>query len=299
MNIPLISVVIPMYNRSKTIIDCLDSVCKQSYTNIEVLVVDDCSQDNSIQMVKDYFDNRVRLIQLAYNSGAQVARNRGICEATGNWIAFHDSDDIWDLKKLEKQYEILKENNFNENLVIHSNCYCYNVSTGAQEIWKVPKTENDCFSLLLKRPAPLFPSILTSKKVLIKIELLDEQVPSYQEWDTSIRLSKECRFIHIDAPLFTYIFHEGDSISKNKIRDIEGYWYIVDKYKKEMIEEGVYQGHITNLIFRSLDFYLFSFSRKFIDFKNKRGVRLLLLKALVKYKVKNKFLLKFIKRIIE
>lgn len=298
MNIPLISVVIPMYNRSKTIIKCLDSVCKQSYTNIEILVIDDCSQDNSVEIVKNYSDNRVRLITLDDNKGAQAARNKGICEAKGNWIAFHDSDDIWDVKKLQRQYKILQGNNFDENLVIHSNCYCYNVITKKQTIWNVPKTEGSCFFLLLKRPGPLFPTILTSKKVLLRINLLDEKVPSYQEWDTCIQLSRECKFIHINVPLFTYVFHEGDTISKNKIRDIEGYWYVVNKYKNEMIEYGVYQSHLTNLIFKSLDFHLFSFLNQFIDFKYENGVEKLLLKMIVKYRIKNKLLLKLIKRII-
>ena len=257
LNNLFISVIIPMYNRSKTIIECLDSVCAQTFKNIEIIVVDDFSTDNSVDLVSSYQDNRIKLIKLEKNSGAQVARNRGIIEAKREWIAFNDSDDLWEKDKLEIQTKELEKINFNKDTVIHSNCTCLDLINNKTWEWKVPKTYGLCYKLLLERPAPLFPTILTSKKALLEIGLLDENVPSYQEWDTSIRLAKKCKFIHIEKPLFTYIFHDGETISKNNKRDIEGYLYIINKFKKELQEYNFYEKHINQLSKRANSFSLF------------------------------------------
>lgn len=293
----LISVIIPMYNRERTIVECLNSVCHQTYSNIEILVIDDCSSDNSTQLVITYPDNRVKLIKLAKNSGAQVARNKGIEEAKGEWIAFNDSDDIWHVEKLEKQVEILKENNFCKNIVIHSNCFCFDEKNNKKWVWNVPRTEGACFKLLLERPAPLFPTLLVSKEALIRHGMLDADTPSYQEWDTSIKLSEDCTFIHIHDPLFTYVFHNGETISKDKRRDLDGFLYIVMKYKEEMKENGFYDHHINFLILRSIEFHLFDYAEKILDMKHVKDKKFILFKILIKYKISNKYILNVMRKI--
>ena len=257
LNNLFISVIIPMYNRSKTIIECLDSVCAQTFKNIEIIVVDDFSTDNSIDLVSSYRDNRVKLIRLEKNSGAQVARNRGIIEAKGEWIAFNDSDDLWEKDKLEIQTKELEKINFNKDTVIHSNCFCLDKNNSNFWEWKLPIIERESYTSLLEKSPPMFEALLTSKKALLEIGLLDENVPSYQEWDTSIRLAKKCKFIHIEKPLFTYIFHDGETISKNHKRDIEGYLYIINKFKKELQEYNFYEKHINQLSKRANSFSLF------------------------------------------
>lgn len=262
---PLITVVIPTYNREKTIKYCVDSVISQTYSNIEIIIVDDCSIDNTYTVAKGMNDNRLRVIQLEENAGAQAARNRGIIEAKGEWIAFLDSDDIWRSDKLEMQIAVLKNVEFNSYTVVHSNCKCLDEANGSEWIWNVPLTEGDCYGELLSRPGPLFPTFLTSKKALFDIGLLDDKVPSYQEWDTAIRLSKVCSFVHIDAPLFTYILHEGETISKNKNRDIEGYWYVVSKHKNDMMLVNVFRRHIKELISKSISYGFLDQARDFSE----------------------------------
>lgn len=257
MNDLFISIVIPMYNRSKTIIYCLDSVCTQTFKNIEIIVVDDFSTDNSVDLVSSYQDNRIKLIKLEKNSGAQIARNRGIIEAKGNWIAFNDSDDLWEKDKLEIQIKELEKTNFDKNTVVHSNCICLDLINNKTWEWKVPITNDSCYRLLLERPAPLFPTLLISKEALLEIGLLDENVPSYQEWDTSISLAKKCKFIHIEKPLFTYVLHQGETISKNHKRDIEGYLYIINKFKNDLQKYNLYEKHINLLAKRATSFSLF------------------------------------------
>lgn len=110
---PLVSVVIPVYNAEKTIVRTLKSVVNQTYKNIEILVVNDGSKDNSEQVIANYIsqDNiaNLRLVSKE-NGGVSSARNRGIDEANGDFIAFLDSDDFWLPNKIEKQLDVFEKN---------------------------------------------------------------------------------------------------------------------------------------------------------------------------------------------
>ena len=109
----LVSVIIPMYNSSTYITPTILSALNQTYKNIEVLVVDDCSKDNSIEVVNNIAkgDPRLRCIPQLKNQGAAAARNRGIKEAKGQYVAFLDSDDLWAEDKIQKQIKLMKETN--------------------------------------------------------------------------------------------------------------------------------------------------------------------------------------------
>ena len=104
-----VSVITPMYNCEKFISETIESVLNQTYTNWEMIIIDDCSTDKSKQIVKQYIerDKRIRLIALNENSGAAVARNKGIEVSSGRFIAFLDGDDLWEPNKLEKQIKFM------------------------------------------------------------------------------------------------------------------------------------------------------------------------------------------------
>lgn len=106
-----VSVITPMYNCEKFISETIESVLNQTYTNWEMIIIDDCSTDKSKQIVKQYIerDKRIRLIALNENSGAAVARNKGIEVSSGRFIAFLDGDDLWEPNKLEKQIQFMTE----------------------------------------------------------------------------------------------------------------------------------------------------------------------------------------------
>jgi glycosyltransferase involved in cell wall biosynthesis len=231
-----ITVVIPAYNRAKTIGYALKSVLEQTYAPNEVLVVDDRSTDNTIAVVEAIGDPRIRVIKQERNAGAQAARNRGITEARNEWIALHDSDDEWMPNKLELQVKELEKTGFDPLTVVHCNCIQYFEATGERRLWELPFSGDDnAYSTILREPGPMFQGMLTSKTALQKIGLLDEAVPSYQEWDTAIRLARYCRFIHIQEPLFVYYFHKGETISKGFNSTINGYHFNRLKHKQETI----------------------------------------------------------------
>ncbi|MGS2738798.1 glycosyltransferase family 2 protein [Sinomicrobium sp. M5D2P17] len=108
-----VSIITPVYNSAKYMKKCIDSVLNQTYSNFEHILVDDCSTDNSVAIIEEYFsmDRRIKLIKLSENEGAGIARNTAIEMAKGRFIAFLDSDDVWDSEKLEKQITFMIKNN--------------------------------------------------------------------------------------------------------------------------------------------------------------------------------------------
>lgn len=108
----LVSIVMPNYNSAKYLRDTIGSVIAQSYQNWELLFVDDCSTDDSIKIVESFGDPRIRILKNDVNSGAAVSRNYALRQAQGRWIAFLDSDDLWEEEKLSKQLGFMNENGY-------------------------------------------------------------------------------------------------------------------------------------------------------------------------------------------
>lgn len=112
-NQPLVSVVMPAYNCEKFIAQAINSVIGQTYENWELFIIDDCSTDNTAELVNSFDDKRIFYLKNADNSGPAVSRNMGIDAAKGEYIAFLDSDDIWLSEKLERQIGFMEENKVN------------------------------------------------------------------------------------------------------------------------------------------------------------------------------------------
>ncbi len=230
-----ISVVIPCFNREKTIARCLESVINQSIDPYEIIVVDDGSTDRSKEIIEKY--SNVRLINQNHK-GAQAARNLGIYNANGNYIAFLDSDDEWKVNMLEVYMDYLEKT---PDCILYTDCYMYDDISKKKKLWRLPGGSGIIYEELLKHPAPMFQGILAPRETLMKIGGLDENVVAYQEWETSIRMAKYNQMIHIRKPLFIYHFHDGETISKSKRKDLDGYKYIVNKHKKEIIDVCGYE----------------------------------------------------------
>lgn len=243
-----VSVIIPTYNREKTIEYCINSVLSQTIKPYEIIVVDDCSNDRTVEIIKNLNINIIKVFKLDKNSGAQAARNKGIKEATGNWIAFQDSDDEWIETRIEKCLNKAINENFD---IVYSECIINNHVENKTYKMGIRNFEIDTHYKLLKNSGPMFQSILVKKECFEKAGLLDENVPAYQEWDTSIYLSKYYNFGFIKEPLFIYHLHEGETISKNPYRDAAGWAYVVDKYYNEIKQKlglEVLINHYNNIV---------------------------------------------------
>ena len=107
----MISIIVPVYNAEKFIRETIQSVLNQTYKDFELILVDDCSKDGSVDAIKSFDDSRVILVKQEHNAGAYAARNRGLKEAGGRYIAFLDSDDCWEPCKLEHELAFMEREN--------------------------------------------------------------------------------------------------------------------------------------------------------------------------------------------
>lgn len=209
--LPLVSVVIPLYNREKTIQRAVDSVLNQTYENIEVIVVDDCSNDKSIEKLHKYEkDGRVRIFYQDKNSGANAARNRGIQEARGEYIAFQDSDDEWLPCKLERQIPfMIKQESFAT--------FCPVQRHYGKAVQTIPNIRGNLSGTEIRnrlRESNIIttPALVVNKKVVAKIGLFDEEMPRLQDYEFVIRIAKEFDISYLDEP-FVVQYEMNDSIS--------------------------------------------------------------------------------------
>ncbi len=108
----LVSVIMPSWNTSNFIAESIESVIDQTYENWELIIVDDCSTDNTDEVVAKFKDKRIRYFKNEKNSGAALSRNRALREARGEWIAFLDSDDLWSPDKLEHQINFMNKHGY-------------------------------------------------------------------------------------------------------------------------------------------------------------------------------------------
>jgi glycosyltransferase involved in cell wall biosynthesis len=213
---------------------------------------------------------------LERNSGAQAARNRGIAESTGDWIAFLDSDDEWHPLKLAKQVEAIKRVDLDPWVVIHT-CGLRSDGTGTLTRIQMPVVHGDhAYTTLLMGPGPMFQGMMTSRAALALIGGLDEHVPAYHEWDTSLRLARHCKFIHLTEPLFIYHRDRGSTISDSTWRGIDGYGYIVRKFRAEIERyygEAAWQYHVDVLVSACLNAHLWQHADLYLPLLSRRDAR--------------------------
>jgi glycosyltransferase involved in cell wall biosynthesis len=230
---PLISVVIPTYNRAKELPTAIKSVQAQTYPHWEMIISDDGSKDNTQQVIEQFIsqDKRIRYLRQEKNAGAQAARNAGIKAAQGEWIAFLDSDDQWLTDSLERRLRVAERDNV---AVVHSNAYIIQANH-KKELQKVPPLSGWVHKAVLSGEGPMFPCLLVRKSALEQIGYLDETIVSYQEWDTAIRLAKIFPFGFEPEPTFIYDYRTENAISRDSVRAGRGYEQIVRKHRTDIL----------------------------------------------------------------
>lgn len=230
----MISVVIPTYNRAKTIKRAIDSVLNQTYSNIEIIIVDDSSTDNTSEIIGDYNNEKIKYHKLEKNSGACAARNIGIQMASGKYIAFQDSDDEWVKEKLEKQIKTLKKTNTKVTF-----CALNYMQDGKKTGKKIPDIDVNKFKNmtkeLLKENFISTQTILGEKSVFDEIKF-DEALPRFQDWDLAIRISKLYKISYLDEALVN-LYIQKDSITKSPQKKVKAFEIMYKKYYKDINED--------------------------------------------------------------
>lgn len=225
-----VTVVIPTYNRADTIARAVQSVLNQTYPDFEIIVVDDNSDDNTARIMQGIEDARIRYIRNNENLGAAAARNVGIRNATGGFIAFQDSDDEWHWNKLEKQIEKL-ENNKGYGAV-----YCAFMYKNNNNTYQVPNAsepvcnlEGHIYERLMTGNTVGTPALLVKKDVLDDVGGFNETLKSLEDWELALRISKKYLFAYVDECLVDAYYSEN-SVNQNIENRLLAQIYIYKTY---------------------------------------------------------------------
>jgi glycosyltransferase involved in cell wall biosynthesis len=236
-NNPTISVIIPTYNRARLLPRAIESVLKQTFTDFELIIVDDGSTDNTKEVINSYIkkDNRITYVYQENSGGPAKPKNTGIKIAKGEYIAFLDSDDEWLPSKLEKQYKLYEDNNNKNNNIGLVGCGSINIRN-KKEIYIPIKSLNANSKKLLIRCVPhSSSSIIIKRSIFKKVGLFDENIKIGEDRELYIRINKKYKFLFIQEPLFNYYIHDNNiSISDNKkgtARRVKNRLYIMKKHK--------------------------------------------------------------------
>ncbi|OGX15238.1 MAG: hypothetical protein A2166_00420 [Omnitrophica WOR_2 bacterium RBG_13_41_10] len=208
---PKVSVIIPTYNRAHYICETIDSILAQTYRDYEIIVVDDGSTDDTRKVLQKY-DGKVRYFYQK-NRGSSAARNFGISQSQGEYIAFLDDDDLWLPNKLDVQLEII-EKNLNLAFVC-SGSYVINEAGENINVWKEnKKSKLETFRRLYKGNFVLTLTVLMRRRCFYDVGEFDERLIVSQDYDLWLRLAKKYKFQYINTPLAKYRIHRNN-VSKN------------------------------------------------------------------------------------
>ncbi|MBW4055885.1 MAG: glycosyltransferase family 2 protein [Proteobacteria bacterium] len=228
---PMVSVIIPTFNRSHTILRSIGSVLSQSYQNFELIIVDDASTDDTEFVVSGIVDDRIKYIRHETNKGGSAARNTGISHSKGKYVAFQDSDDEWFYNKLEMQMAVFES--MPQILAVYSG---YLLEKDG-ELKYMPTEQlyagsGQIFTKLLRGNCVSTQTLIVNNDILKKIGGFDERLPRLQDWELVLRLSKEVEFQFLDQPLVK-VYYTPDSITANPYKLIIATEYILNKYAQD------------------------------------------------------------------
>lgn len=220
---PIVSIVIPAYNAERTILETLDSVFQQIFTDFEVIIIDDGSTDQTVELLKKIQDPRLKVFSYS-NGGLSVARNRGIARASGDYIAFLDADDLWTSDKLELQLAALQT----DPAAGVAYSWTCNMSQTGEAFYpghSVTYSGNVYAQLLLGNFLASGSNCLIRRDAIASVGEFDPSLRSYEDWDYWLRLAPHWSFVVV--PKYQILYRQSSGAMSSKIDVMEHYSKIV------------------------------------------------------------------------
>lgn len=238
---PLVSVVIPTYGRPKMLLTAVKSVLDQTYSNIELLIADDHSPVSAKETLSSVLPTdlqSVRIIRHDENKGANVARNTGIRNASGEFIAFLDDDDKWEPTKLQRQVITFQKTDDDVGVVYTGQRLINDEGTTTSLL--IPRIKGDVTKQLLYGADMVpFSSVMVRSDVIQQAGLPDERFPCWQDREWYVRLSQYCDFEPIPEPLAIRHIGDHDQISDDYMqRRDDAYPLFLEKHQPLAAEYG-------------------------------------------------------------
>ncbi len=245
-----ISVIIPTYNRGKTIKESAKSVLDQTFKDIELIIIDDASSDDTESVVKSIRDDRIIYHKLPENKGAAGARNEGTKLAKGEFIAFHDSDDIWLPEKLEKQLSYIETHPEYDMVYgkvrIISNEGSFDFPNEAVE----GDLEGQLYPWLLRRNTIDTPTMFIRKTAFEEAGGFDGSLRCLEDWEFALRFSKDHKIGFLnEVVLDSYKSENG--VSRNKAAYYETRCKMIAMHKESMISLGIFDEVVMDVFSRA------------------------------------------------
>lgn len=244
-----VSVIIPAYNRAHCIKASVESVLNQTYPVKEIIIADDCSRDNTQEVIEQMGDDRIRYVRLPENRGAGGARNFGAALASGEYIAFHDSDDRWDPEKLAKQMAYYEK---------HPECgLVYNafsvLLSGKEEPSIFPdmhsgrKLEGNILPELLLKNTIDAPTMLFRREVFEGLGGFDESMRSLEDWDLALRVARRYPIGFVPEVLL-YSENTADGVSSNCAAYYQSRCSMLRKFRAEYLQTGTLNAAVQQVL---------------------------------------------------
>ena len=233
----IVSVIIPVYNRKDMISDAVESVLSQTYKDLEVVVIDDGSTDNTVEEIKKIKDPRIVLLK-AEHKGPYHARNMGIKKSKGDFIAFLDSDDMWLPEKLEKQMKQFEKNK--EVFLVFTDRFVFRDKNNDYSLENDVKTEekkilNSHYKELLKMNYIVTSSVVVKRQVFDDLGFFIEEKRGDLDYNMWLRVARKYKISYISEPLVLYKVHEKRMTEKrlDRINDKKYVYEIEEKWCNE------------------------------------------------------------------
>ena len=232
----LVSIITPVYNAAAYITETIESVLAQTYTNWEMLIVNDCSKDSTVEIVQSYAakDKRIKLINLKQNSGAAAARNTAIQNAKGRYIAFLDSDDLWKKEKLQKQIEFMQQNGYVFTFTSYE--HFKEIKENIQNHVQIPKSLN--YNQALKGNQIGCLTVMLDKKQIPNIHFTTQKHEDYILWLNILK--QGITAYGIQESLALYRAGNSKSISGNKIQSALWTWKVYRESQRLSVVKSMY-----------------------------------------------------------
>lgn len=226
--VPRVSVIIPTYNRAHLLPRAIRSVLCQTFDDFELIVVDDCSDDDTERVVRSFDDSRIIYVRNNRNEREAGSRNRGVRTARANYLAFLDSDDEWLPRKLEKQMALFEGLSGRVGVVYSGFCFAKGEESFNEFI---PLFRGDVHERMLKGCFMVSITPIVRKECFAKEGLFDGRLPRATDWDMWIRISEHFDFEVVPEVLAKYHIH-GSQLSSDLNSRISSWRMLIQKYAK-------------------------------------------------------------------
>ena len=233
----LVSIITPVYNCEKLLAKTIDCVINQTYKNWELLLVDDCSTDNSYKVINEYQkrDKRIKYIKLKENSGAAIARNTALNKSKGRFIAYLDSDDLWKKEKLEHQIEFMLKNDY------AFTCTDYEkIDENGNKLKKIKIPKKVDYNFFLRNTIIQTVGVMVDTKKTGKEVLVMPNIRRRQDAATWCQLLKNGFDCYEVPEYLSYYRVVPNSLSSNKLKAVKMNWYWYRKIEKLSLLKTIY-----------------------------------------------------------